>query len=143
MLNIRLARTGRKRDAHFRVVVSDSKHGRVGRILETVGYYHPRMANDAEGRLHIDRDRARYWLGHGARPSPTVRSFLRRMLSDRVLSDPSETPPEQTVDSDAPAPESLPAAPADTPAAPATPAGTSAAVTAAAAATPPAPPPAG
>lgn len=138
MLNIRLARTGRKRDAHFRVVVSDSKHGRVGRILETVGYYHPRMANDAEGRLHIDRDRARYWLGHGARPSPTVRSFLRRMLSD-----PSETPPEQTADSDAPAAESLPAAPADTPAAPATPAGTSAAVTAAAAATPPAPPPAG
>ena len=135
MLNIRLARTGRKRDAHFRVVVSDSKHGRVGRILETVGYYHPRMANDAEGRLHIDRDRARYWLGHGARPSPTVRSFLRRMLSDRV----SETPPEKTADSDAPTPESLPAAPADTP----TPAGTSPAVTAAAAGTPPAPPPAG
>lgn len=135
MLNIRLARTGRKRDAHFRVVVSDSKHGRVGRILETVGYYHPRMANDAEGRLHIDRDRARYWLGHGARPSPTVRSFLRRMLSET----PPETLPEETAESDPPAPESLPEAPADTP----TPAGTPAAVAAAAAATPPAPQPAG
>lgn len=134
MLNIRLARTGRKRDAHFRVVVSDSKHGRVGRILETVGYYHPRMANDAEGRLHIDRDRARYWLGHGARPSPTVRSFLRRMLAET----PPETLPEETAESDAESgaqsPESPPAAPADTP----TPA-----VTAAAGATPPAPPPAG
>lgn len=139
MLNIRLARTGRKRDAHFRVVVSDSKHGRVGRILETVGYYHPRMANDAEGRLHIDRDRARYWLGHGARPSPTVRSFLRRMLA--------ETPPGETAQSDAESdrstPESLPDAPADTPTPAGTPAATPPAVTAAAAATPPAPPPAG
>lgn len=82
MLNIRLARTGRKRDAHFRVVVSDSVEGRVGRIVETVGYYHPRMPNDAEDRLHIDLDRARYWLGHGAKPSATVRSFLKGRLTE-------------------------------------------------------------
>lgn len=82
MLNIRLARTGRKRDAHFRVVVSDSVHGRVGRIVETLGYYHPRMANDAEGRLHIKADRARYWLGHGAKPSLTVKSFLKDVLAE-------------------------------------------------------------
>ena len=82
MLNIRLARTGRKRDAHFRVVVSDSVHGRVGRIVETLGYYHPRMPNDAEGRLHIKADRARYWLGHGAKPSLTVKSFLKDVLAE-------------------------------------------------------------
>lgn len=98
MLNIRLARTGRKRDAHFRVVVSDSAHGRVGRILETVGYYHPRLPNDAEGRLFIDRDRARYWLGHGARPSPTVRSFLRRMPPEQVGPEQDATVPEAAPD---------------------------------------------
>lgn len=145
MLNIRLARTGRKRDAHFRVVVSDARHGRVGRIVETVGYYHPRMANDAEGRLHLDGDRARYWLGRGARPSPTVRSFLRRMQQ--------EPAPEATADSDAPAPESLPeslpAAPAESPTSPETPTGTPApaetppTVSSAAPPTPTAPPPAG
>ena len=80
MLNIRLARTGRKRDAHFRVVVSDAVKGRVGRILETVGHYHPRLPKDAEGRLHINGERARHWLEVGARPSPTVRGFLRPLL---------------------------------------------------------------
>ena len=87
MLNIRLARTGRKRDAHFRVVVSDSVHGRVGRIVETLGYYHPRMPNDAEGRLHIEADRARYWLGHGAKPSLTVKSFLKDVLAESAPSE--------------------------------------------------------
>ena len=90
MLNIRLARTGRKRDAHFRVVVSDSVHGRVGRIVETLGHYHPRMPNDAEGRLLIKADRARYWLGHGAQPSLTVKSFLKKVLAEPA---PSEEDP--------------------------------------------------
>ncbi len=91
MLNIRLARTGRKRDAHFRVVVSDSVHGRVGRIVETLGYYHPRMPNDAEGRLHIKADRARYWLGHGAKPSLTVKSFLKNVLAEPAQSEEDQT----------------------------------------------------
>lgn len=101
MLNIRLARTGRKRDAHFRVVVSDSAHGRVGRILETVGDYHPRMPNDAEGRIRLDRARARYWLDRGARPSDTVRSFLKNL-------------PEPSAEDAPPAAE--PAEPAEAPA---------------------------
>ena len=104
MLNIRLARTGRKRDAHFRVVVSDSVHGRVGRIVETLGHYHPRMPNDAEGRLLIKADRARYWLGHGAQPSLTVKSFLKKVLAepapseeDPAKEDPAkETQPKKT-----------------------------------------------
>ena len=82
MLNIRLARIGRKRDAHFRVVVSDALHGRVGRIVETVGHYHPRMPKGAEGRLEINQERARYWLSTGAQPSPTVRGFLRPLLRE-------------------------------------------------------------
>ncbi len=91
MLNIRLARTGRKGDAHFRVVVSDSVHGRVGRIVETLGYYHPRMPNDAEDRLHIKTDRARYWLGHGAKPSLTVKSFLKKVLAEPAQSEVAES----------------------------------------------------
>ncbi len=96
MLNIRLARTGRKRDAHFRVVVSDSVHGRVGRIVETLGYYHPRMPNDAEDRLHIKADRARYWLGHGAQPSLTVKSFLKKVLAEPAQSEENPAEEDQT-----------------------------------------------
>ena len=123
MLNIRLARTGRKRDAHFRVVVSDSARGRVGRILETVGYYHPRMPNDAEGRFQLDRARARYWMDRGARPSDTVRSFLKNLpepsadepaaadASAPAESAPTESAPTDSAESAAPAPET----PAETP----------------------------
>jgi small subunit ribosomal protein S16 len=96
VLNIRLARTGRKRDAHFRVVVSDSVHGRVGRIVETLGHYHPRMPNDAEGRLYIKADRARYWLGHGAQPSLTVKSFLKKVLAEPAQSEENPAEEDQT-----------------------------------------------
>lgn len=98
VLNIRLARTGRKRDAHFRVVVSDGMKGRVGRIVETVGHYHPRMPKDAEGRLHINTERARYWLSTGARPSPTVRGFLRPLLGEMAAERaeaPDQDPPDE------------------------------------------------
>ncbi len=92
MLNIRLSRTGRKRDAHFRVVVSDTACGRVGRIVETVGHYHPRLPKDAEGRLSVNSERARYWMGQGAQPTATVRSLLKRASSaaDAVPADPGE-----------------------------------------------------
>ena len=118
MLNIRLARTGRKRDAHFRVVVSDSARGRVGRILETVGYYHPRMPNDAEGRFQLDRARARYWMDRGARPSDTVRSFLKNLpepsADEPAAADgsaPAESAPAESAEPAEPAPET----PAETP----------------------------
>ena len=108
MLNIRLARTGRKRDAHFRVVVSDSVHGRVGRIVETLGYYHPRMPNDAEGRLHIKADRARYWLGNGAKPSLTVKSFLKNVLATPAASGEDESVATESAPTESTLTESTP-----------------------------------
>ncbi len=93
MLNIRLSRTGRKRDAHFRVVVSDTACGRVGRIVETVGHYHPRLPKDAEGRLSLDSERARYWMGQGAQPTATVRTLLKR-TSSAADADAEAAPPD-------------------------------------------------
>lgn len=123
VLNIRLARAGRKRDAHFRVVVSDSVHGRVGRILETVGHYHPRLPNDAEGRIHLDRSRTRYWLDRGARPSDTVRSFLKN-LPEPSAEDPAAEAaaptgtavPESAETAAAESAETAPGTPTETPA---------------------------
>ena len=42
MLAIRLRRTGAKKNAHYRVVVTDRAAGRDGRFLEVLGHYHPR-----------------------------------------------------------------------------------------------------
>ena len=74
MLAIRLARYGKKKKPFYRVVVTDKRRPRNGRFVEVVGTYDP-LKKPAEIRL--DAERIRYWLGCGAQPSDTVRSFLR------------------------------------------------------------------
>ncbi len=75
MLRIRLARTGAKKKSSYRIVVIDRERARDGRFVEILGHYNPRR-NPAE--LLIKRDRVDYWLGRGAQPSETVRSFLKK-----------------------------------------------------------------
>lgn len=69
MVRIRLRRTGKTRQASYRVVVADSRSPRDGRFIEIIGHYNP-VRNPKV--LHIKHDRARYWLGVGAQPSDTV-----------------------------------------------------------------------
>ena len=75
MVRIRLRRVGRKKQPHYRIVVADSTSPRDGRFVEIIGHYHPRQA---ENSLEVQADRANHWLDHGALPSDTVRSLLRR-----------------------------------------------------------------
>jgi small subunit ribosomal protein S16 len=44
--------------------------------VEIVGTYNPRK-DPAE--ITLQEERVRYWLGHGAQPSETVRDFLRNL----------------------------------------------------------------
>lgn len=74
MVRIRLRRVGRKKAPVYRIIVADARSPRDGRFIETIGQYDPRR----EGGLNILADRANYWLDHGAQPSDTVRSLLRR-----------------------------------------------------------------
>lgn len=74
MLSIRLARTGKKKKPSYRVVVIDKRRPRNGRFVEVVGTYDP-LKKPAE--IKLDGERIQYWLGRGAQPSDTVRSFLR------------------------------------------------------------------
>ena len=73
MLAIRLARFGKKKMPSYRVVVIDKRRPRNGRFIEIVGTYDP-LKNPAEIKLNAER--IQYWLGRGAQPSDTVRSFL-------------------------------------------------------------------
>jgi small subunit ribosomal protein S16 len=75
MLSIRLRRTGSTKRPHYRVVVADSRNWRDGRFIEVLGHYDPRR-NPA--LFKIDTERARLWIGKGARASDTVRSLLKR-----------------------------------------------------------------
>jgi len=75
MVRIRLRRVGRKKQPIYRIVVADSRAPRDGRFIEIIGNYSPRQGNTA---IDLKTDRANYWLDHGAQPSDTVRSLLRR-----------------------------------------------------------------
>lgn len=72
MLAIRLQRTGRKNDASFRVVVTDSKNAAKSRkFLEVLGSYEPK-----KGVTAFDTDRIKHWMSHGAQLSDTMHNFM-------------------------------------------------------------------
>ena len=74
MLTIRLSRIGKKKKPYYRVVVIDRRRPRDGRFVEIVGTYDP-LKKPAE--IKLDAERIKHWLGRGAQPSDTVRSFIR------------------------------------------------------------------
>ena len=74
MLAIRLARIGKKKHPFYRVVVLDKRKPRNGRTVDVVGTYDP-LKDPQE--IKLDAERIKYWMGCGAQPSDTVRSFLR------------------------------------------------------------------
>lgn len=75
-VKIRLRRTGRNRIPTYRVVVTDERAKRDGRIIELVGNYDPRKKT---GAAVIKQERVTYWLGKGAQPTRTVSQILKRM----------------------------------------------------------------
>lgn len=72
---IRLQRTGRKAQASFRIVVSDSAESRDGPAIETIGIYNPRTQPSL---IRLDAAAALGWLHKGAAPSDTVISIFRK-----------------------------------------------------------------
>jgi small subunit ribosomal protein S16 len=74
VLTIRLARIGKKKKPFYRVVVIERTRARDGRVRDAVGTYDP-LKKPAEVKLNADR--IKYWLGVGAQPSDTVRSFIK------------------------------------------------------------------
>lgn len=78
MLKIRLQRTGRKNDPHFRVVVAPHHlKGTTTKFVEIIGTY-----NVKAGEFKIDAERAKYWLSVGAQASPTIHNQL---VSSKVI----------------------------------------------------------
>ncbi|KKQ35955.1 MAG: 30S ribosomal protein S16 [Candidatus Nomurabacteria bacterium GW2011_GWB1_37_5] len=78
MLTIRLQRTGRKNDPHFRAVVIDSKEGpKSGNFIEKLGSYNPKA-----GEIILDAERVKYWIKVGAKTSDTMHNFL---ISKKII----------------------------------------------------------
>jgi len=75
MVRIRLRRMGSRKNPIWRVVVADRRSPRDGRTIETIGHYNPQTDPSV---IEIDSERAQHWIDHGAQPSRTVATLLRK-----------------------------------------------------------------
>ena len=72
---IRLARTGKRGERKFRIVVKEKRSRRDGDSIEMLGSFEKGEKN---GSQNLKRDRYEYWLSVGARPSPTVAQIFKK-----------------------------------------------------------------
>lgn len=73
MLAIRMQRTGRKGHAMFRMVVQDARRTPTsGKVVARIGSYDPHGKN-----ITIDKEKASFYLEHGAQPSDRVARLLK------------------------------------------------------------------
>jgi len=73
MLTIRMQRTGRSGSAMFRVVVQDARQTPTsGKVVALLGNYNPHAKT-----LSVDKEKAAFYLEHGAQPSPRAARLLQ------------------------------------------------------------------
>ncbi len=75
---IRLKRMGTNKRPRNRIVVIPKTRARDGRALEELGTYNP-IKNPPE--IHVNLERAQYWISKGAIPSPAVKRLMRLQKS--------------------------------------------------------------
>src|SRR5437763_1498270 len=85
-------RLGKIRAPYYRIVVADSRTKRDGRVIETIGKYHPK---EDPSFIEVDSDRAQYWLGVGAQPTEPVAAILK-VTGDwqKFKGEPAPAPPQ-------------------------------------------------
>jgi len=92
-VKLRLKRVGARNTPFYRIVATDTRTKRDGRPIEELGTYNP-VAPD-EPNFTINLERAEYWLGTGAQPSDTVRSFIRKARRAAKGLPPKESKPKK------------------------------------------------
>lgn len=73
MVKLRLRRTGRKKQASYRLVAAECLGPRDGRFIEILGHYNPRTV---PATIVFKADRVKDWLSKGAQPTDSVRRLL-------------------------------------------------------------------
>ena len=73
-VKIRLTRLGKKKQPTSRVIVADERAPRDGRFIEEIGFYDPTQEPSV---VKIDTEKAKDWLGKGAKPTDTVAKLLK------------------------------------------------------------------
>ncbi len=68
-----MQRTGKRNDPRYRVVVTDSRTPRDGKVIDILGYLNPKR----EGEWKIDLERYEYWVSRGAQPTARVKALVK------------------------------------------------------------------
>mgnify|MGYP001464172566 CR=1 FL=1 len=75
---LRLSRGGSKKRPFYRIVAADVRSPRDGRFIERLGTYNPMKTKDDAERLNINKERIKYWLSVGAKPTNRVAKFIAK-----------------------------------------------------------------
>ncbi len=72
MVVIRLTRVGKKKQAHYRIVVADSHRAVQGKFISILGWYNPHTKE-----LQVKKDELKAWFDKGAMPSNILAKLLK------------------------------------------------------------------
>lgn len=72
-LIIRFAKTGRKGERKYRLVVREKRSRRDGKPVDTLGYYEKTIDSV---KKEVDQKKVDYWISKGAKVSPAVDSKI-------------------------------------------------------------------
>jgi small subunit ribosomal protein S16 len=73
MLKIRLKRIGKKKEPHYRFVISEASKPRDSKTVEEIGQYNPLTTPST---IKLNKERVEFWLSKGAQPTDTVAQIL-------------------------------------------------------------------
>jgi small subunit ribosomal protein S16 len=73
-VSIRLTRGGAKKKPFYRVIVSDSRNRRDGRVLDIVGFFNPK---NREESITLKMDKIKAWVEKGGQLSPAVKKLIK------------------------------------------------------------------
>lgn len=74
MVKIRLLKTGCKNKLSYRIVVTDVRNKRDGRVIETLGHFDPKTK---PATIRIKKERVSFWLKRGAQSTDKVRQLIK------------------------------------------------------------------
>jgi small subunit ribosomal protein S16 len=75
VLIIRLSRTGKTKQEHFRIVIAPHTNAVKGKYIELLGHFTP---GKDTGHFDVLKDRVEYWISKGAKPSATMAGLLKK-----------------------------------------------------------------
>lgn len=77
MLKIRLKRTGKKHQPHYRIIVTPARSRRDGKAIAEIGSWYPasRQGGPKEEKLILNKNVYKEWVNNGAIPTEIVRKL--------------------------------------------------------------------